>query len=76
MTVILAFLARLLRAAFSAWLARPDPVVASSREAGAAEADLSVARRALEAQWRVTQAAQSAPRSDAQIDDLLDKGEA
>ena len=76
MTSLLSLLAGLLRALFGAWLARPDPAAASSREAGAAQADLAVTRASLEAQWRVTQAAQDAPRTDAQVDDLLNKGDA
>ena len=76
MTAIVAFLARVLRSLFAAWLARPDPVVTSAQEAGAAQADLAVTRGALEAQWRVSEAARTAPRTDAEIDDLLDKGEA
>ena len=73
---VISLLAKLLTALFGAWLARPDPVGAASREAGAAEADLVVTRSALEAQWRVAQAAEEAPRTDAEVDDLLSKGEA
>ncbi|HEY3812872.1 MAG TPA: hypothetical protein VGL66_06570 [Caulobacteraceae bacterium] len=73
---LIGFVAQLLSRLFGAWLARPDPVAQASREAGAAQADLAVTRGALEAQWRVTQAAETAPRTDAAVDDLLSKGEA
>ncbi len=76
MTSLLSLFANLLRALFGAWLARPDPVAAASREAGAAAADLAVTRASLEAQWRVTRAAEGAPKTDAQVDKLLSKGEA
>lgn len=73
---MLSLIERLITAFLAAWAARPDPVASSSREAGGAEAELAVNRSALEAQWRVTQAAEAAPRTDAQVDDLLSKGEA
>ena len=76
MTSLVAALAGLLRAVFSAWLARQDPIAAPSHEAGVAEADLATTRSALQAQWRVTEAAESAPKTKAEIDDLLRKGEA
>ena len=76
MTSLLSLFANLLRALFGAWLARPDPVAEPSREAGAAETDLAVTRASLEAQWRVTQAVEAAPKTDSQVDVLLSKGEA
>ena len=76
MNQIIALIGRLVTALFGAWLARADPVTQAAREAGAAEAERSITRGALEAQWRVTQAEVVAPRSDAEVDDLLNKGDA
>lgn len=55
---------------------KPSPVVVEAKEAATAEANLSTADAALKTETAVANAEAQAPRTDAQIDDLLSKGEA